>query len=270
MLRLDTGCFRWVLALAVPAWLAGCAMQSPAVDPAAVAALAPTGKLRVAVYRGSPTSLVRDAATGETKGVALDLGRAMAAKLGVPFELAEFPNNAEALEAVKAARADFAFTNATPARAMDMDFSPPLLGVEQGYLAPAGSALANAGAVDRPGVRIGVSRASSSERELKGLLKAATLVPVGSLKEGQDLLAAGKLDAYATNKAILHEMSDGLAGSRILDGRYGLESFAIGVPKGREAGHLWLRAFVEGARADGTVKRATERAGLRGTSEPSR
>ncbi len=256
------------MAVASSLWLAGCQSISPGADAGAVAALAPAGKLRVAVYQGSPTSLVRNPATGETKGVALELGRAMAEKLGVPFELAEFPNNAQALGAVKEGRADFAFTNATPARMKDMDFSPPLLGVEQGYLAPAGSTLANAVAVDRAGVKVGVSKGSSSERELTGLLKAATLVPVPTLAAGRQMLAAGKLDAFATNKAILHEMSDGVPGSRILEGRYGLESFAIGIPKGREQGLPWLRRFVEEARADGTVKRAVERAGLRGTTEP--
>lgn len=252
----------------MPSWLAGCVSHPTGADPAAVAALAPTGKLRGAVYPGSPTSLVRNPATGETRGVALDLGRAMAEKLGVPYELAEFPNNAEALNAVKEARADFAFTNATPARMKDMDFSPPLVGVEQGYLVPAGSTLANAAAVDRPGVRVGVSKGSTSERELAGVLKAAAMVPVPSLKEAREMLAAGKLDAFGSNKAILGEMADGVPGSRILDGRYGLEALAIGIPKGREAGHAWLRNFAGSARADGTVKRAIERSGVRGTSEP--
>ena len=261
---------RVALAVAAPLWFAGCAPLASQVDPAAVAALAPAGRLRVAVYTGSPTSLVRDPASGETKGVGLDLGRAMAAKLGVAFELAEFPNNAEALGAVKAARADFAFTNATAARRSDLDFSPPLLGIEQGYLVAAGSTLANASGVDRPGVRVGVAKASSSERELTGLLKAAAVVPVASLKEAREMLAAGTLDAFASNKGILHEMAGNVPGSRILEGRYGLESFAIGVPKGREAGHAWLRGFADDVRADGSVRRAAERAGLRGTSEPAR
>jgi polar amino acid transport system substrate-binding protein len=261
---------RLALLAFLPLWLASCASVPPAADPAAVAALAPTGKLRVAVYLGSPTSLVRNAATGETKGVGLDLGRAMATKLGVPFELAEFPNNAAALNAVKEARADFAFTNATPARMKDMDFSPTLLSVEQGYLVPGGSLFRSAAEVDRPGVQIGVSKGSTSERELAGFIKAATIVPVPTLAEGRQMLAEGKLGAYATNKAILYEMADGVPGSRVLDGRYGLESFAIGVPKGREAGLPWLQQFAEGARADGTVKRAVQRSGLRGTAETAK
>jgi polar amino acid transport system substrate-binding protein len=82
------------------------------------------------------------------------------------------------------------------------------------------------------------------------------------------MLADGNLDAFATNKAILHELSDSVPGSRVLPGAYGREAFALGIPKGRVAGLPWLRDFVEKAKADGTVQRAVERAGLRGTSAP--
>jgi polar amino acid transport system substrate-binding protein len=83
------------------------------------------------------------------------------------------------------------------------------------------------------------------------------------------MLAARKVDAFATNKAILFEMSDSLPGSSVLDGRWGLENFAIAVPKGREAGMAFLRRFSQQAVADGSVKKAVERAGLRGTVNPS-
>ena len=51
-------------------------------------------------------------------------------------------------------------------------------------------------------------------------------------------------------------------GSRVLDGRWGLESFAIGIPKGREAAMPLVRAFVSDAKTNGAVARAVERAGL--------
>jgi polar amino acid transport system substrate-binding protein len=94
------------------------------------------------------------------------------------------------------------------------------------------------------------------------------VVPVATLKEASQMLADGRLDAFGTNKAILNELSDDVPGSRVLPGRYGLENFAIGVPKGRAQGLPWLRDFVEKALADGTVARAVQRAGLRGTSAP--
>ncbi|MGB2819328.1 MAG: transporter substrate-binding domain-containing protein [Burkholderiaceae bacterium] len=253
------------LALSLSATACGSVSSSP--DPV-IRTLAPTGSLQIAVYQGSPTSLVRGSADGEARGVAVDLGRAMATSLGVASELVEFQNNADALLAVKEGRADFAFTNATPARARDMDFSPPVLAAEQGYLVPRDSPLASAASVDKQGVRVGVVRGSSSERELARLLKFATIVPVPSLKDASKLLADGGLDAFATNKAILFELSDGIPGSRVLPGNYGREAFAIGVPKGRESGLPWLRRFVEDAKTNGTVARAIERAGLRGVTTP--
>ena len=45
-----------------------------------------------------------------------------------------------------------------------------------------------------------------------------------------------QLDAFATNKPILFEMSDGIPGSRILDGRWGVEHVAVAIPRGREIG----------------------------------
>ena len=251
-----------ILALAL---VGACAALAPKPDPAIVSALAPTGSLRIAVYSGSPTSMVRDAATGETKGVAVDLGRSMAEKLGVASSLVEARSNAEVLAAMKEARADFAFMNATPARASDVDFSPGVLVVEQGYLVPGGSALDSVDAVDRAGIRVGVTRGSTSERELPRILKAASLVPVPSLKDAAQMLREGTLDALATNKAILHEVSDGVPGSRILAGAYGRESLAIAIPKGRDRALPWLREFVNEAKASGTVTRAVQRAGVRGT-----
>jgi polar amino acid transport system substrate-binding protein len=52
------------------------------------------------------------------------------------------------------------------------------------------------------------------------------------------MLSQGRLNAFATNKAILFEMSDSLPGSRVLDGRWGVEHLAIAIPKNR--GEEWL------------------------------
>ena len=80
-------------------------------------ALAPTGKLRVGVYPGSPTSLVKEAPASEARGVSVDIGKELARRLGVPYEQVEFPRVAAVLEALKAGQVDFTVTNATPARA---------------------------------------------------------------------------------------------------------------------------------------------------------
>jgi len=160
------------------------------------------------------------------------------------------------------------FTNASPARMKELDFSPTVLQVEQGYLVPSGSPIRDIAEVDRPGVRLGVSEGSTSESTLSRELRNATIVRTASLDAAVDLLANGKLDAFATNKAILFEMSDRIPGSRVLAGRYGLEGLAVGIPKGREAAMPLIRSFVADARASGEVRQAVERAELRGTVLP--
>ena len=82
------------------------------------------------------------------------------------------------------------------------------------------------------------------------------------------MLSGHKVDAYATNKAALFEMSSQLPDSKVLDGRWGLEHFAIAVPKGRDRGSDFLRKFAEDAKSEGLVKKAADRAGLRGIAKP--
>jgi ABC-type amino acid transport substrate-binding protein len=53
--------------------------------------LAPTGKLRVAFVSG-PLYATKDPATGELKGVAVDLGKDLARRVGVPFDPVVYPN----------------------------------------------------------------------------------------------------------------------------------------------------------------------------------
>ena len=229
-------------------------------------ALAPAGKLRVGVYPGSPYSMVRDRVSGEMQGIAIELGKALATRLDVPYEQVEFGRPAEIYEALKAGQIDITIVNQTPARAEEFAWSPPLMLIELGFLAAAGLPAATPADVDRPGVRVGVTQGGTMNGVLARELKNASVVPAATLKDGIEMLAANRIDAYATNKANLFEMSDALPGSRVLDGRWGLEHLAMAIPKGRDAGLAYLRGFVEEAKSDGLVARAAARVGLRGAA----
>lgn len=228
--------------------------------------LAPSGKLRVGVYAGSPFSMVRDPMSGEMKGIAVELGKALAMRLGVPYEQVEFRRPAEIYDALEAGQIDMTLVNATPARADQFAWSPPLMLIELGFLAAAGSPITTPAEVDRPGVRVGVTQGGTMNSALARELKNATVVPAATLKDGIEMLAQHKIDAYATNKANLFEMSDAVPGSRVLEGRWGLEHLAMAIPKGREAGLAYVRTFVEDAKSEGLVARAAARAALRGVA----
>jgi polar amino acid transport system substrate-binding protein len=256
------------------ALLAGCAASSSNAPPTNQASaevrqvLAPSGKLRVAVYVGSPTSVILAGTPADTRGVGYELGRELARRLGVPFEPMVFPKNAESLESIKTGKSDITFTNATAERARDMDFSPPFLDVERGFLVGPKSPVQRQEELDQPGSRIGASIGSTTEATLNRQFKNMKIVLTPTLKAATDMLAAGQLDAFATNKAILYEMSDALPGSRVLPGEWGFEHFGAGIPKGREAGQAYVRRFIADVKADGTVARAAQRAGVRGVVVP--
>jgi len=252
------------IAMAVPA-PDGHANAAPQVAPEVREALAPGGTLRVGVYPGSPTSMIRDRATGEVRGLTYELGQEFARRLNISFEPLEFTQIADVLDAMKRGAVDFTVTNASPARAKDVDFTAPILGVELGYLVPPRSSISAFADIDRPGIRVGVTAGGSSHATLSRELKQATVVPSPSVTAALEMLAGGRVDAYATNKAILFEMSDQAPGSRVLEGRWGIEVFAIGIPKDRDGAMPAVRKFAEDARSEGLVKRAADRAGLRGT-----
>jgi len=260
---------RTFLAALAFAWVAACATPPTPPDVEARQTLAPSGKLRVGVYPGSPSSWVKGPA-GEDRGVTIEIGRELASRLGVPYEQVEFPRVAAILDALKSGQVDFTVTNATPARARDMSFTEPLLALELGYLVLPGSRVTSIAEVDRPGIKVGVSEGSTSQGTLGRELNNAVVVPAPSLKAAADMLSKGQIDTFATNKAILFEMSDQLPGARVLAGRWGLEHVAIAIPHGREAGMAYLRGFAEEAKATGQVARAAERAGLRGMLPESR
>ena len=234
------------------------------LPPLAQQVLAPQGVLKVGVYLGSPTSLVKDSKTGASFGVAFELGHALAQQLQVPVQVVQYQRVAEVVEALKAGQVDMTFTNATAARAKDVDFTPPLIQLELGLLVPRQSSIRSFAEVDKPGVRLGVSQGSSSQSVLGQRLKQATLVPVPSLTQVQQMLVSRQLDAFATNKGILFELVEKMPDMQVLGDNWGVENLAIAIPKGRDVAMPYLLDFAKQAQQTGQVRQMALRAGLRG------
>ena len=226
--------------------------------------LAPNGQLRAGVFAGSPLSMARDGKTGEIHGLGVDLGTEFAKRLGVRFEPVEFQRIAEVIAAMKAGEVDFTISNATPARALDVAFSQTLLSIELGYLISAVSPIAAMADIDQPGVRIGVTKGSTSQGTLPNILPHATVVPAENSSRAIEMFERREIDVFATNKPTLFGIADRMPGARVLDGRWGVEHIAFAVPKGREAGMEYLRRFVADVQTSGVLAQAIMRAGLRG------
>ncbi len=242
------------------------AFPSVAAPPAqgVLEALAPTGMLRVALYVGSPITFIRGETPSESRGVGLELGQELARASGVPLQLVIYPTPAAVVDGLKAGEWDVTVLARTPEREKLMNLTEPFLLIEHGYLVPAGSPISAISDVDRAGVRIGAPQGGSVNTVLAQMIRNAVVVPIPGLAAAPDAIKTGQVDVFAANKANLSEVSDELPGSRILDGRIGLDEYAIALPKGREVAVSYLRQFLETAKSDGLLKTAIEAAGIRG------
>lgn len=228
--------------------------------------LASTGKLRVGLYTGSPQSLMLGRTQQDNYGMGYELGREFASYLGLPFEPVIFQKNGDVLAAAKQGVIDLALVNATLVRAEYLDFAQAILFSAQSYLIGAHCDVRDMAALDREGIVIGVSGGSTSETVLPTLLHHAKVVAINSLDEVSQQLNQAKIDAFGTNKGILFELSKHSAGSIVLDGAWGFERIALGIPKGRSAGMPLLKAFCEDIRTNGFLEAAAQRAGMQGVS----
>ena len=254
----------WLSAVIVGLFIGGCAGMQSGASSETRAALAPTGKLRVAFF-AAPLYAIKDPVTGELKGVAIDLGKELAQRIGVPFEPVSYAGVPALIGGAKSGEWDVALTGIDAARAAAMDFSAPYMEIEQGYLVRAGVSIATASDVDKAGIRVGVLEKSAADNLLSRTLKNATLLRAKSVPELNALLVSGKADVIALGKTGLFAAAAKLPGSRVLDGSILVEPIAMGVPKGRDsAAAAYVGKFVEEAKAEGLVKSAIERAGLRG------
>lgn len=228
--------------------------------------LAPTGKLRAGINYGDFILVRKDPASGESRGVSIDLTRELARGLGVPVEIVAYDTIIAQVDAAKTGAWDIAFLGSDPARESVMSFTAAYMEIEATYLVPANSPLRAATDVDREGVRIAAPARANYELFLSRNLKKAKLVSAPNADAAFDLLVSGKVEAYAGLTQALIGLVDKLPGSRIVDGRFMAVQQLIAVPRGRDAGLSYLRGFVEDAKASGLVARAIESTGARGVT----
>lgn len=228
--------------------------------------LAPSGKLRIGINYGNAVLASRDGASGELRGVAVDLARELGRRCGLPVELVAFESAGKMAAAVKAGAWDVAFLAVEPGRAGEIAFTAPYLLIEGTYLTPAGSPIRSIADVDRAGVRVGMSTGSAYDLFLSRNLRQAQTIKAENPNTTFDLLIDGKVDVVAGVRQALMANAAKLPGSRVFDERFMAIEQAMGMPHGRESGLRVLREFIEEVKASGFVAQALERAGIRGVA----
>jgi polar amino acid transport system substrate-binding protein len=237
------------------------AQQAP---DARVADLAQSGALRVGVGLGSLTTAMRDPTTGEVKGPALELGRALAARIGIQFVAVEYPRPGAVIDGLRDNVWDVTALIVDPVRAQEVDFSNPFLQSDLTYLVAAGSTLRSVADTDQSGIRIGAARNDTSDLQLTRALKRAELVRTDSIAAATELLRTGGVNAIALNRPSLIAISATVPGSRVLSDGFADFYSAMAVPKRHEGRLAYINAFIEDAKTSGLVNRMIEKLMMQG------
>jgi len=228
--------------------------------------LAPSGRLRIGLNYQNFLLVLGDGPDGEPRGIAPDLGRELARRLGLAVEYVKFDAAGKLADAVKEARVDVGFIGAEPQRAQDIAFSGAYLEIPVTFLVPAGSKIRSIADVDQDGVRVSVSERSAYDLFLSRNLKKAKLVRAAGIQASYDLFVAEKLEALGGLKPRLVQDAEKLAGSRILDGQITGVQQAIGTPKARSAAAKYLSEYAADVKRSGLVAKLIEKHGVKGVN----
>jgi polar amino acid transport system substrate-binding protein len=226
--------------------------------------IAPTGKLRIGLNYQNFLLVLGDGPDGEPRGIAPDLGRELARRVGLPVEYFRFDAAGKLFDAVKAGRCDVGFLGAEPQRAAEVEFSPAYLELPVTFLVPAGSPIRSIAEIDREGVRVCVSERSAYDLYLSRTLKKAQIIRTPGIPASFDTFVRENLEALGGLKPKLVEEQARLPGSRILEGEITSVQQAMGAPKGRAGAARYLREFAEDVKRSGFVARAIEKHNVKG------
>ena len=234
------------------------------MKPEVVAELAPRGVLRAGINLSNFLLVTGRGPEGEPQGVAPDLARAVADRLGVPVRYVTYPRPAELADAAGTGAWDIGLIGAEPQRAERIAFTPAYVEIESTFLVPPGSAITSLEEVDRPGVRIAVASGAAYDLWLSRNLRHAELVRAPSIPASFDLFRDGGLEVLAGLRPRLVADAEALPGARVLEGRFSAVQQAVGTARANAAGAAFLRDFVEEAKSSGLVAELIARHGVRG------
>ena len=228
--------------------------------------LASTGVLRAGINLSNFLLVTGRDASGDPEGVAPDMARAIAERLGVPVRLVPFRTPGELADQAGKDIWDIGLIGAEPQRAEKIAFTAAYVEIEATYMVPPGSPIKTIAEVDRKGVRIAVSARSAYDLWLENNIKNATLVRVSGLDAAYQKFVSDKLDVLAGLRPGLLKDVEKAPGMKILDGKFTAVQQAVGTARANAAAASFLADFVEEAKRSGLVGRLIERHKVKGLS----
>jgi polar amino acid transport system substrate-binding protein len=229
--------------------------------------IAPTGKLRVAIAISPAGGAFwsTKAETGGYAGVPVDLGREMAAQLGVPVEYVVFQNSGQITDSVSKGGWDVTFLPKDPERATKMSFGPVYEVADATYIVKPNSSVTNFETLDQPGVRIAAVNNTTTMRGAIAHLKNAEVSGYQTYDEIFGLLKRGEIDAFALSRDQLNAMAKKIPGTRVLDETFKQTTTAVAVPLNHPQALAFVTKFMTDATSNGTLRNAYDNNGLKDT-----
>jgi len=228
--------------------------------------LVPTGKLRVAIaVAPAPSALyaVKDNDSGKFRGVTVELGAALARKLGVPVEYLPHLASGEIQNSAASGKWDVTFMPVDDERKKFVDFGNAYHLLQSTYLVAPGSKIASIAEVDTPSVRVGGAANTATFRAAQRTAPNATFVTFPGVDAAVAAMLNGEIDAMALSRESLTGVAMKIPGSRVLDGGFLNSSTAVAVPKGKPDALAYVSQFVEEAKASGLVRKAFDAMNLK-------
>lgn len=251
--------------LAVTLLLAACATSPPPPAATAVAALTPTGNLRVGMPIYDVFVGARDTRSASMySGVAPEMAQLMAAALGVSLTFVPYADESALSASIGRNEWDIAFIAFDRRLASAIDFSRPFMAADFTYVVAANDARFRAiGDADRLDARIAAAVGSAANELLAQRYPAKQFVPVPAGKIAMNtVFRVGRADAYAESAHILSGMTRQESGFRVLDGSYAVQEYVVAIQKDRPAGLAYVNAFLDFAKASGEIEKSIRKAGL--------
>ena len=228
---------------------------------------APTGKLRVALGispAGGAFWCTRNEAGGYA-GVPVDLGKAMAAQLGVPVEYVAYPNSGQITDAASKGAWDVTFLPKDAERETKMSFGPIYEVADATYIVKPGSSVTNFQTLDQPGVKVAAVNNTTTMRGAIAHLKNAKVTGYQTYDEIFGLLRSGEVDAFALSRDQLNAMAKKIPGTRVLDETFKQTVTAVAVPLNHPLALEFATRFMTDAKSNGTLRKAFDNNGLKDT-----
>src|ERR1700742_4619813 len=247
--------------------LAAAMMTVPANAASLKDEMAPTGKLRVAIAispaGGAYWSTKNEA--GGYAGVPVDLGKEMAAQLGVPVEYVTYSNSGLITDAASTGAWDVTFLPKDAERETKMSFGPIYEVADATYIVKAGSAVTNFQTLDQPGIKVAAVNGTTTMRGAVAHLKNAKVTGYQTFDEIFNLLKDGKIDAFALSRDQLNALAKKIPGSRVLDETFKQTVTAVAVPLNHPQALAFVTKFMTDAISNGTLRKAYDGNGLKDT-----